>query len=128
MLLRTRYTLALLALAACGGDPTGADTGKLSGDYRVTGTGLTATTPATFRVIDQNDERIVVDWIAGTVYPGVPVRDTALWNESAYRLDWRETAGGSMYIIRFTGTTCTGQRFNALGGSGAWASCAMARP
>ena len=127
MMLRTRYTLGILALAACGGDPTGADTGQLSGDYQITGTGTAATGPVTFRVVDQTDERIVLDWIGGVVYPGVPVRDTAQWNESAYRLDWRETAGGSMYIVRFTGTTCTGQRFNALGGSGAWTGCTMTR-
>lgn len=120
--------VALALLSTACGDPTGTDGGHLSGDYRITGTGLKSTTPATFRVIDQNDDRIVLDWTGGTVYPGVPVRDTAQWNESAYRLDWRETAGGSMYIIRFTGTSCTGSLFNALGGSGPWDTCTMSRP
>jgi hypothetical protein len=123
MRIRSALLLAILG-SACGG--SGPSDTRLSGEYDVHGTGAVQAQPARFRVISQNDERIVIDWVGGDVRGDLPVRDTAQWNESAYRLDWRPQAlNGPMYIVRILGETCTGQTFFGFGNSPAWLTCTL---
>lgn len=124
--MRGLYLVALCTVAACGGTPTGADTGALSGDYRIAGAPNAG--PWTFRVISQDDDRIIFDWIAGPMAGALPVRDTAEWNVSAYRVDWRSATNSPLYIARIVGTSCTGQTFYDFGNSPPWPSCTMSRP
>jgi hypothetical protein len=121
------YTSVFL-LVACGGDATGPDGGQLSGTYQIAGTGtpVAGVGPWTFRVVSQDADRIILDWTAGPIRGTLPVRDTASWNVSAYRLDFHN--GGPTYIVRITGSSCTGQTFFAFGNSPAWTTCTISRP
>lgn len=123
-MMRSRYLLALLTLAACGGDSADAN---LSGTYTLTGTGQGVTAPWTVNIVSQNEDRIILDFTGGPVLGVVPVRDTALWNVSAYRLEWRPPTNDRNYIVRITGTSCTGQTFFGFGNSPAWTACTLTR-
>jgi hypothetical protein len=119
--------LAVLAAAVgCGDSATGPEELRQNGVYQVTGVGPGVTAPWEFRVLDKNAERIILDWTSGPVVGNLPVRDTALWNESAYRVDWLPPSGGPpMYILRITGTTCVGRSFYAFGNSTEWSGCTL---
>lgn len=92
----------------------------------VTATVNGATATYAFTVVSATDELVTLDWTAGDVRGTFPIRATAPWNETAYRIQWLGNAQGANRWLRFTATTCSGAN---LGNTAIhWTSCTITRP